>query len=290
MIDAAAKVPGQLTDSTDLVAEFTAGRINRDGGFRGRTAKSDLYYTVFGIESLIALGAPLDSDHVLGYLNGFADGNSLDLVHLACLARCRANLRQPEHTEHELNEKIAHRLEFHRCADGGYSNSMGAKSGTAYACFLALGAYQDLDLDIPNPAGLIECILSLQRPDGAFANDATIQTGSTPATAAAVTTLHYLNCTPPPPSVQWLLARSRATGGFLAAPVAPIPDLLSTATAIHALALAKAPLDDIKQPTLEFIDSLWSTDGAFAGNWLDETLDCEYTYYGLLALGHLNGE
>ncbi len=290
MIDAAARAKSQLTDSTDLVVEFTAGRINPDGGFRGRTPKSDLYYTVFGIESLIALGARVNRDRVLAYLDRFADGRSLDLVHLACLARCRANLRPPEHAEHKLDERIAHRLEFHRCADGGYSNSMGAKSGTAYACFLVLGAYQDLNLEIPNPAGLIECILSLQRPDGSFANDATIQTGSTPATAAAVTTLHYLNCPPPAPSVQWLLARSRATGGFLAAPVAPIPDLLSTATAIHALSLAQTPLDDIKQPTLEFIDSLWSTDGAFAGNWLDETLDCEYTYYGLLALGHLNGD
>jgi prenyltransferase beta subunit len=290
MIAAAARAKSQLTDSTDLVAEFTAGRINPDGGFRGRTDQSDLYYTVFGIESLIALGARVDSDPLLSYLKGFADGRSLDLVHLACLARCRANLRPPEHAEHKLDERIAHRLEFHRCADGGYSNSMGAKSGTAYACFLALGTCQDLKLDIPNPAGLIDSILSLQRPDGSFANDATIQTGSTPATAAAVTTLHYLNCTPPAPSVQWLLARSRATGGFLAAPVAPIPDLLSTATAIHALSLAQTPLDDIKQPTLEFIDSLWSTEGAFAGNWLDETLDCEYTYYGLLALGHLNGE
>ncbi len=290
MIDAAAKARRQLTDSIDLVAEFTAGRINPDGGFRGRTHKSDLYYTVFGIETLIALGARVNRDRILGYLDGFADGKSLDLVHLACLARCRANLLWAEDAEDGLNERIAHRLEFHRCGDGGYSNSMGVKSGTAYACFLAMGAYQDLALDIPNPAGLIDCILSLQRPDGAFANDATIQTGSTPATAAAVTTLHYLNCTPPAPSVQWMLARSRAGGGFLAAPLAPIPDLLSTATAIHALSLAQTPLDTVRQPTLEFIDSLWSTEGAFAGNWLDETLDCEYTYYGLLAIGHLNGE
>jgi len=290
MLAAAARAKSQLTDSTDLVAEFTSARINPDGGFRGRTDQSDLYYTVFGIESLIALGARVDSDPVSGYLKGFADGRSLDLVHLACLARCRANLCRPEQAQDRLDEKIAHRLEFHRCADGGYSNSMGAKSGTAYACFLALAAYQDLKIEIPNPAGLIDCILSLQRPDGAFANDATIQTGSTPATAAAVSTLHYLNRKPPTPSVQWLLARSRATGGFLAAPVAPIPDLLSTATAIHALSLVQTPLDDIKQPTLEFIDSLWSTEGAFAGNWLDETLDCEYTYYGLLALGHLNGD
>ncbi len=146
MIAAAARAPGQLTDSTGLVAEFTAGRINPDGGFRGRTDQSDLYYTVFGIESLIALGARVDSDPVMGYLDGFADGKSLGLVHLACLARCRANLRPPEHAEDKLYERIAHRLEFHRCADGGYSNSMGEKCCTSYSCFLVMWAYQDLML------------------------------------------------------------------------------------------------------------------------------------------------
>jgi len=33
---------------------------------------------------------------------------------------------------------------------------------------------------------------------------------------------------------------------------------------------------------------LWTNRGGFYGNWLDDTLDCEYTYYGLLALGHLS--
>ena len=32
---------------------------------------------------------------------------------------------------------------------------------------------------------------------------------------------------------------------------------------------------------------LWSAAGGFHGNWADDTLDPEYTYYGLLALGHL---
>jgi hypothetical protein len=38
---------------------------------------------------------------------------------------------------------------------------------------------------------------------------------------------------------------------------------------------------------LDFVDSLWTNRGGFFGSWLDDTLDCEYTYYGLLALGHL---
>jgi hypothetical protein len=36
------------------------------------------------------------------------------------------------------------------------------------------------------------------------------------------------------------------------------------------------------------VDSLWDATGGFHGNWTDDMLDCEYTYYGLLALGHLS--
>ena len=39
---------------------------------------------------------------------------------------------------------------------------------------------------------------------------------------------------------------------------------------------------------LDFVDSLWNADGGFHGNWTDDYLDCEYTFYGLLALGHLS--
>jgi hypothetical protein len=85
---------------------------------------------------------------------------------------------------------------------------------------------------------------------------------------------------------QWLLARCRH-GGFFANPDAPVPDLLSTATALHALRSLHAPLDAIREDCLDFVDSLWTSQGAFYGTWVDDTPDCEYTYYGLLALGHL---
>ena len=99
--------------------------------------------------------------------------------------------------------------------------------------------------------------------------------------------MRYLDVPPDPRLAGWLLDRCRE-GGFFATPDAPMPDLLSTATALHALSSLHAPLDRVREACLDFIDSLWTSEGAFYGNWADDTLDCEYTYYGLLALGHLS--
>ncbi len=86
----------------------------------------------------------------------------------------------------------------------------------------------------------------------------------------------------------WLLARHRPEGGFFATPMAPMPDLLSTATALHALAALQVDFEAIKEPCIDFVDSLWTNQGGFYGNWAEDRVDCEYTYYALLALGHLS--
>ena len=87
---------------------------------------------------------------------------------------------------------------------------------------------------------------------------------------------------------EWLLAQAHPQGGFLAAPGAPLPDLLSTATALHTLAGLQVSFASLKEPCLDFIDTLWTNEGGFYGHWGDDHLDCEYAYYGLLALGHLS--
>ena len=56
--------------------------------------------------------------------------------------------------------------------------------------------------------------------------------------------------------------------------------------ALHALAGLQAPIDSIKEQCLDFIDTLWTNEGSFHGHWHEDVLDCEYTFYGLLALGH----
>ena len=112
--------------------------------------------------------------------------------------------------------------------------------------------------------------------------------GLTTTTAAAVLVLRQLGVSPGRDAGMWLLDRCYPRGGFFASPATPVPDLLSTATALHALAAMHLPLGGLREPCLDFVDSLWTNRGGFFGTWADDEADCEYTYYALLALGHLS--
>jgi hypothetical protein len=257
MLQVARLAPNLLQESADRVAEYLAAQFNPDGGARDRSGKSDLYYTVFALDGLIALRRDPPAARVRPYLDSFGDGDGLDLVHLACLARCRA----------ALGEKAP-----------GLADRIGrAANGSVYHQFIAAGAMEDLG---GAPALTPEAVVGHLSPDGSFG-------GTTPTTAGAVTLIQHLGGEVPAAAVAWLQARARPEGGFAAVPDAPVPDLLSTATALHALVAAHAPIAAFREKTLDFVDSLW-TGAAFCGTWADEEPDCEYTFYALLALGHLS--
>ena len=95
MLDAASRAPRALGASAPLVVAFLHRQISPDGGVRGLGGGSDLYYTAFGLQALRAVGADVPADAVRGYLAAFGSGETLDLVHLACLARCWAILGEP---------------------------------------------------------------------------------------------------------------------------------------------------------------------------------------------------
>jgi hypothetical protein len=119
---------------------------------------------------------------------------------------------------------------------------------------------------------------------------------------------------------EWLRSSRRADGGF--GVVEGIDsDLLSTATALHALASVqtpngvpndadqqagshvglpvgaverserKNPCNPAAPPSQRDLTRKYVLDlrerGGFCGSASDRTCDCEYTFYGLLALGHL---
>lgn len=286
MLQVARLAPRQLGESRDLVAGFLRGHINPDGGFRNRAGASDLYYTVFGLDALIALQESVPADRTAPFLLQFTDGRDLDFVHLACLARGWAALGRelPAATV----ESVLERVERFRSADQGYATTPGSTVGSAYAAFLALGAYQDLGREIPDPGGVLRSLDGLRATDGSYGNHPGLASGLTTTTAAAVTVRRQLGAPPERAAGLWLLDRCHASGGFFAAPSAPVPDLLSTATALHALTSLHVPLGGIQDACLDFIDSLWTNRGGFFGTWADDEADCEYTYYALLALGHLS--
>jgi prenyltransferase beta subunit len=285
MLQVARLAPRQLGESRDLVARFLHGSLNSDGGFQNRSGDSDLYYTVFGLEGLIALQEPLPTESVSAYLRSFHDGEGLDLVHLACLTRCWAAVSRD--LRGAPVRALLARLEGYRSEDGGYAQVEAAPRGSVYASFLALGAHQDLGAPLPDMDQLLHALSAFRSADGGYAGKAGDAHGVTTVTAAAVLLLRELDGPIDPVLGMWLLDRCHASGGFLATPVAPIPDLLSTATALHALAGLHVPLAGLKETCLDFVDSLWTNRGGFFGSWVDDTLDCEYTFYGLLALGHL---
>jgi len=283
MLQVARLAPKSLGDSTDLVREFLLRQINPDGGFKDRSGASDLYYTVFGLDGLISLRKEMPTG-TREFVAAFEKGAGLDFVHLCCLARAWAALDFPPENNNELQCAI----EGFRTADGGFHVLPEQPFGTVYAGFLAVGAYQDLRMAVPDPLRLVQSLKFLETRDGAWANDRNIKAGSTNATAAAVTLLKQLDQPINSAVATWLFDRVHPDGGFRASPDAPLPDLLSTATALHALSTLQAPLESIRESCLDFIDTLWTNEGSFHGHWGDDLLDAEYTFYGLLALGNLS--
>ncbi|MDP6544782.1 MAG: terpene cyclase/mutase family protein [Phycisphaerae bacterium] len=283
MLTSAKRSANLLGESTSLVVSFVRRQLTPAGGFRGRSEASDLYYTLFAIESLIALDAPLPTETIAPWIASFGDGNNLDLVHLACLARCRVAVGLASD-----GPAILARIETYRSEDGGYSETPSQTSGTAYGAFLALGAHQDVGGKVANPDALADSLASLQGPEGGFGNSAEIPGASVPATAAAITVLRHLGRRVDEAARAWLAEQIGPDGGMGAWSGAPMSDLLSTAVGLHALRHCSITFDDVRQRCLDFIDSLWSSQGGFRGHQGDETLDCEYAFYGLLALGNLD--
>jgi hypothetical protein len=233
---------------------------------------------------------------------------------------------------------------LYRSGDGGFANHPGQSGGSAYGCFLALSALQDLADSAVAPggavaAGMAACVLSLRRPEGGFANESGVPIAMAPSTAAAIMVLTQTTgvsgggsqgCPPPiteklvrenmASGAEWLRSSRRADGGF-AAVEGIDSDLLSTATALHALASVKTSIGDPnsadkqaglnvglpvgaversqrkslgnpaetpshRELTRKYVLGLRER-GGFYGGSSDRTCDCEYTFYGLLALGHL---
>ena len=282
---AAARRVFGASEREELLA-YLRSRLNADGGFAGRSPVSDLYYTVFGLEGVVALGGSLPPRKVQSYVDAFGDGQDLDFVHLTCLARCRARL--PRLVTHmDAEQAILRRLEGFRSEDGGYHAVPHNPLASAYSCFLAFLAYEGFEVPVPRPHDLVRSLHMLRREDGSFSNEPEAESGNAPATAAAMLLGKHLGEPVSPVAMDWLLARCGPQGGFHATPQARLPDLLSTATALLALVAVGADLDGVRERCLDFVEALWADDAGFRGHAADPASDCEYTFYGLLALGCL---
>ena len=177
----------------------------------------------------------------------------------------------------DVRRRMLDRVATFRAGDGGFATDPGGDEGSAYGAFVA-------HRRLPGPAragagqrradgAAVDAIAA----DGGLNNFPGAPVGLTTATAAAAAALRQFGEPVPATFGPWLLSQAHPQGGFRALPGSPIPDLLSTATAIHALVGLHADISAVKEPCLDFIDSLWTNRGGFYGHWEDDILDCEYT-------------
>ena len=275
---AAARGADAMGSARRRTSAFALACLNADGGFRGRDTLSDLYYTAFGLSCLHALKAPVPESSVAGYLRQFGDGKGLDLVHAACCARCWALLAGLD-PEPSVRDGLADRIRRCRRTTGGYE--------TAYESFLALGALQDLRLEIDDAHAMVRRLDELRSEDGGYANHPLLPQPTTPSTAAAVVARHQLTDRVDEPAVRWLTRQCLPKGGFLATAGAGGPDLLSTAVALHAMGVENGDISAVRGPCRRFVRNLACNHGGYRAYPTDPDADCEYTFYALLALGHL---
>jgi geranylgeranyl transferase type-2 subunit beta len=285
LVETAGGACDYLAVANDIIADFILSLQNEDGGFRGRAAESDLYYTAFALDCLAVTRGDIQEDRVLPFLEHEA-GKDHDLIHTVSLVRCMKRLQKTDIVK-KYRDKLYRQIEQYHITGAGYSPSLPRESGTPYGCYLAVTALSELDLPLPPGDEIAACLEDTRADEAAYGNEPGMEEGTVTAVAATLV-LQLLMKLPVDERVfVWLIQQYDTRGGFLASPRTPVPDLLSTAVALYTLKAAGISLDKIRKSCLEFVEGLWDERGGFCGSWKDDTPDCEYTFYGLLALGCL---
>jgi prenyltransferase beta subunit len=285
MIAAARQGARLLGDRCESIAGSLA-RQQHDGPFLDRAGRPDLYYTIFGVEALIALSRDVHGDGLVSWLEQINPA-TLDLVHAAGLARIWTDLpdrSMPPQTRHDIREII----QRHRSDDGGFAGFPDCPHAGPYGSFLALGALQDLDASDAIGDQLGPAIEALRCPGGGFPGSPN-GPATTPTTAAAMVVLAQLSRPRVHAGdVDWLLSCHADDGGFRAGQSTAEPDLLSTAVALFALRQARQPLTHgAADADRAFVLGLQTSEGGFRSAASATSTDCEYAFYALLALGCL---
>ena len=154
MLQVARLAPTLLQSSAISSAPSSASATTRTAASATAPASPDLYYTVFGLEGLVALRAPIAPDRTRAYLTGVR-------------RRRGARLRPSELPGALLGQPARRRAAGRRAAaharaprdvpraDGGFATDPDGDEGSAYGAFVALGAYQDLRAPVPDSDALM---------------------------------------------------------------------------------------------------------------------------------------
>jgi geranylgeranyl transferase type-2 subunit beta len=269
-------------------ADYVVSRRREDGGYPGRCGGSDPYYTDFALR-ILSLVRPEEVKHpaTLAYADWTGE--------IADIPECFNRLSIAQLCEIELPRSAGDCLNRHRLLSECYRRSTDSEAPSAYCTFLGTICEEMLGLESRKWMGAANRILELQSADGGFSDTDSGSGSQTNPTSAATgylaqamlfeTKLSDGEKSDLEAAIDnagtFLLNMQAKGGGFLALAKASYPDLLSTFTALAAL----ASMNRIKQANLrehaQFVGSVADADGGFRSCMVDTQSDIEYTHYGL---------
>lgn len=299
-------------DAWNHIRSFVKKEMLKKAVFTDRAGKTDPYYSVFGYTLCFIFDIKIDTRRANKLLDEWENNNKFDFVHAISLLRCRFLIQAfkikqkagafakmamnsttlQEIAQKDLAKKVLKKqknllsvIEEYKSEDSGYNHfNKKAKGATIYANFLIMGLFQDLYIK-DFKKGLRESTCKLRLKDGSFVNQFESMQGVSAATAAALLIINEFEGRDK--SIDWLKSQISKDGGFLAAPEAPIADVLSTGTSVLSLKLINKLSKEKATSAAEFVNLHWHETGGFFGSIADQHPDVEYTFYALLAIGVL---
>ena len=278
MLQVARLAPKQLGESRDLVAAFLRERVNPDGGFQDRAGASDLYYTVFGLDALSRCRKSCPPTQTAAYLRrvrrrrrarlrpprlprarlgGAAPPARRRRSSIAC-SRASKRVAAPTAATRRRRARARQRLRA-RSSRSARIRTSAARCPTPTACSTSLRG-------VARGGRQLRAIIPGCRQ------------ASRPATAAAVIVLRHLDAPPDRDAGMWLLDRCHARRRLLrVAADARAGSALHRDRAARARRRCTCRSAGLREPCLDFVDSLWTNRGGFFGTWADDAVDCEYT-------------
>jgi len=280
-----------------------------DGGFSNRRSNSDLYYTAFALRSLSALGelSPASAEAALEFLNvlrrqdaalrirqprgAFSDAVA-STSWWDSLQLCEEVLgpRLSDADRDEARAATMARLQALQRDDGGIAKTSLDGCGSLYHTLLASALKLRWGERLEGVERAARFVRSLQVEGGGFFENRFSRRPATNGSAAGVVLAIMLGSADPALAlseaalqrhVSFLVGQQSDEGGWLAAPGAPMADLLSTFAALFVLQQCGWRDAKALSRAKAFAQSLELESGGYIGFALEQHADCEYTFYGL---------
>ena len=270
-------------EAQERIKEYIRSQMEECAFFVDKRRRKDVYYSVFGLMLSYVFGVRIDCSAARTQLE-LNKPNEHDLVHYAAYIRSKMILILLERNKAGIVLSRLFSVEEKTLpAFTGFPHN---DPHSPYSVFILLSLLEDMGHKIKNKNELLRSLDLYRISGGGYSNNerATVPNAlsATNATAAALCIRGQLEGYNMNEDVEYLRGLQDESGGFFATDQSPVPDILSTATALFVLSCYK------KAPLVEpdaFIEAHWLDSGGFAPTLLENESDIEYTFYGILALG-----